>query len=290
MIVSVLDKKSGAGFFSSYFFLLNHYIYSKKNNLPFFIESQNWLYKSQKGWNDYFVFQCPKKEDNSRVVGHNELCDNYSMFEYNNFSKELFVLNEETKEKINNIKNDLELPSYYDSIYIRRGDKLVRESNIVPAEKFIELLLTKSPDTKCIFLMTDDYNTFIDLENYCNNKNLQIKIITLCSPDLTGQVVYHSLLDENKTHKSLNEEYFASVLPSLKKIKSLDMMTTEEIHAHTIDLLANVEIVLNSGTCIYDLQSNVSRFIGINHVKNNAYDVKFNEKINFHWTMHPSYW
>ena len=52
MIISILDKTSG--FFSMFFFTINHYIYCIKNNINFKLDTSNWLFKFEKGWEDYF--------------------------------------------------------------------------------------------------------------------------------------------------------------------------------------------------------------------------------------------
>ena len=56
MIISIFDNKSG--FFSMFFFFVNHYIYALKNNLNFEINNANWLFKYNLGWEDYFENMC----------------------------------------------------------------------------------------------------------------------------------------------------------------------------------------------------------------------------------------
>ena len=51
-LVTQLDYS--AGFYSQLFFLINHYIYCKKNNINFIINSNEWLFKYKDGWEDYF--------------------------------------------------------------------------------------------------------------------------------------------------------------------------------------------------------------------------------------------
>ena len=52
MLVFCLKKNSG--FFSEIFFMLNYYLICNKNNIPFSINSLEWLFKYEKGWHDYF--------------------------------------------------------------------------------------------------------------------------------------------------------------------------------------------------------------------------------------------
>ena len=50
----VFQLNHSHGFYSQLFFLLQTYIYSKTNNYSFYIDSSNWCYTFNKGWNDYF--------------------------------------------------------------------------------------------------------------------------------------------------------------------------------------------------------------------------------------------
>ena len=103
---------------------------------------------------------------------------------------EFYIYNETTSQKIYDCKNKLNLINKkYDSIFIRRGDKLVSESEYIPTVNYIELLLKKNPICNTIFLQTDDYNCYLDLVNYVTNNNLNIDIITLCNPKSLGGIV-----------------------------------------------------------------------------------------------------
>ena len=53
MIVTLLLKKQG--FYSILFFVLNHYLYCKKNKLNYRMNTDNWLFTSINGWTDYFT-------------------------------------------------------------------------------------------------------------------------------------------------------------------------------------------------------------------------------------------
>jgi hypothetical protein len=300
MITSVLDKS--AGFYSILFFTINHYIYCKRNNISFTLDSSNWLFKSKEGWNDYFKpidFVSGENNTENRTVKHNELLGNYDMWEYQRtIRNHLYLYNDEVLKRIAETKQAIGLvDGEYDAIFIRRGDKLCSETSFLETEKYINLLLRKNPECKTIFLQTDDYNCFLDLEKYIKDRELNIQVITLCHPDVRGMVVFDKALAVETDNcvirdKKRNCEYFEKVFPDLKKFTPVDKMDSAEIYEHTIEMLIGVDIVLHSKFCILDNQSNVARFISIvhnDHMK--LFDVRYpDENIQMHWTMCPAYW
>jgi hypothetical protein len=83
MIISILD--SSAGFYSQLFFLLNHYLYAEEKKLKFIIDSSNWLFKFNKGWNDYFItFNADNIVDknNSNKYKHGNVIKDYKIKDY----------------------------------------------------------------------------------------------------------------------------------------------------------------------------------------------------------------
>ena len=291
MIISVLDNKS-AGFFSSLFFSINHYIFCKQNNIYFKLNSDNWLYKSKKGWTDYFLQDVEFKGDDSmsHVFHHDDILGDYNMYYYRDallndiyiYNDEIKIKIEETKKKMNLVKGD------YDSIYIRRGDKLCYESRFYSTEKYIELLLIKNPNCKTIFLQTDDYNCFLDIEKYISEKNLDIQLISMCKPTEFGVINYKIDVEKNfnpdcDVIKGDIEhiKYFNLIKERLKETKSVDQYNSEEIYNHTVNMIIGVDIIRQSKYCVLDNQSNVSRFINITHDNiENVFDIRFPE-INY---------
>ena len=286
MIQSILDDS--AGFFSMLFFSINQYIYCKKNDISFTLDSNNWLYKSKNGWTDYFSHEIElkgtNKEDIMRTYRHGNFLGEHTMYEYRNvILNDLYIYNEEVKQKIEEKKRELGLinPGTYDSIFIRRGDKLFSESKFYSTENYIELLLQKNPNCQKIFIQTDDYNCFLDIQKYIQEKNIDIKIFTLCHPDTKGMVVFETRIDiivnsRDEKHK----EYFESIRRDLEKVKPVNRMTHDEKYQHTLDMLNGIDIVLHSNICVLDNQSNVSRFINITHDNiNNVFDIRFPNEI-----------
>ena len=271
-----------SGFYSELFFKLNHYLYCKKYNINYKINSDNWSYKYKKGWTDYFQdvelnLNDINTTDNSNLIHTEPGCCNtleeFQIKDYVNIIPEYYKYTPEVQTIINNKKNELGLVNgEYGCIYIRRGDKLVDENDFVHTDKFIEKLLNKYPECKTIFLQTDDYNCFIDLQKYIKNKNLDIKPITLCPENMFGAIANSSYINKMKNNIYSNKEYLEKIKSNLSK--PISEMSPDEKYAHTIELITSVDICITSKYCICDYKSNVSRFIKIAH-KNvmNVFDV-----------------
>jgi hypothetical protein len=274
---------NGSGFYSELAFKLNHYLYCKKYNINYKTNSEHWPYKYKNGWSDYFLdVELKLNNSNENTVNseliHTEggcctILEQFKLKDYVNIIPEYYKYTPEVQTIINNKKNELGLMNKdYGCIYIRRGDKLVNEINFVHTDKFIDKLLNKYIDCKIIFLQTDDYNCFIDLQNYINNNNLNIKPLTLCPNNVFGSVADNILIDKMKENNTLNKEYLEKIKNNLSK--PISEMTPDEKYTHTIELITSVDICINSKYCVCDYKSNVSRFIKVAH-KNvmNVFDV-----------------
>ena len=304
MILSMLDNVK-AGFFSSLFFSVNHYIHCKKHNISFKLDSNNWLYKSKNGWTDYFSHEIELKgnneEDKFFIFKHDDLLGEPTMYEYRDvLLNDIYIYNEEVKKRLEEKKRELGLinPGTYDSIYIRRGDKLCYESKYYSTEKYIDLLLQKNPNCQTIFIQSDDYNCFLDLKKYIEDKNFDIKLLTLCHPDEVGVVNYEIDVEEkfdlqcDIIHGDVeHKKYFDKIKDKLQKTKPINKMNPDEIYEHTVNMIIGLDIVRHSRYCILDNQSNVSRFINITHDQlQNVFDIRFpNEHFNMNRTKVPAW-
>lgn len=274
MIQSILDKS--AGFYSMFFFTVNHYLHAKKHNISFKLNSDTWLFKYNNGWEDYFnnidfVINNDDKEINS--FKHFQSLDDFTLFEYKNAINEIYKYNDITIQKINEEINKLQLKDKeYDAIFIRRGDKLIWESKYISTEEYVKCLLKKNPKCNTIFLQTDDYNCYIELIYYINNNNLNINVITLCDENLKGGLV---IFDSNKqslenpkivnSYNRDNKDYIQTVIENMQNSKSINTLNNEEIYEHTMQMLIGIHIVLQSNICICEYSSNVSKFIKLSH-------------------------
>jgi hypothetical protein len=76
-------------------------------------------------------------------------------------------------------KEKLALPSLYDGIHIRGGDKMM-ETTLISGKHIMEVLHPKTG--ACVFILTDDYRQYQELQaNYPN-----IRLLTLCRPEERG--------------------------------------------------------------------------------------------------------
>ena len=277
-IISILNRDSG--FFSQLFFLLNHFLYADENKCEFIIDSGNWLFKFNNGWSDYFLIYDnlvgtnPENNlNNTIVLKHGNILKQYKIIDYISAIKKIYKLNNYVFENIKNVKINFNIEiNEYSGIFIRRGDKLISESDYIPAEKYIQLLLKINPDCKIIFLQTDDYSSFIELEEFILKNNLDIKIYTLCDKNTHGMVIFNYHLQTIKNNKLKYDEYLktANILNS----KSVDNYNCDEIKSHTLTMLTGIHILLDSKFCVLDYQSNVSRFIKLAHNNiDSVYDV-----------------
>jgi uncharacterized protein YqfB (UPF0267 family) len=297
MITTILSKS--AGFYSQLFFLLNHYLYAKRNNLSFKVKSHEWLFKFKNGWDDYFknidIKMNNKHDLNNACFGHHQQIFECTITEYKNAIKEIYVYNDHVYEKIQKIKQQLSLKENFDAIFIRRGDKLSGESDFINTEKYIDILLSKKPNCDTIFVQTDDYNCYLDVKEYVKIKQLNINVITLCKEELKGGMIIFNCnkpgIEWAVKEHNVNKEYISTVLENLRTITPIDKLNNDQIYEHTLDMLTGIDIVLEADIVICDYSSNVSRFIKLaNKDSKNVFDVNNPEKdINWNYTKCPAF-
>jgi len=260
---------------------MNFYIYCKKNNRNFVIDSDEWIYASKLGWEDYFSNINIINENNSlqeniiKYAGFEDIfIEEYPIYEYKNYLWDIYKYNDNTKKIILEKKKELNIfNTKYGGIYIRRGDKLYSESKLFDSIVYLKLLLSKYPECQKIFLQTDDYTCYEELIDYIKNNELNIEIITLCNKNSRGVIVNEDYnLEQPEIIK--NKEYIDKIIDILKNTKKVVDMDSEEIYNHTIDIIVGLDIILNSEICVLDYQSNVSRFIKLAHKKyENVFDI-----------------
>lgn len=295
MIVSILDKTSG--FFSMLFFVINHYIYCSKNNINFTLNTDNWLFKYKRGWEDYFENIDINFNENDNIITYvtpDKILSDYKIIDYKEIINKFYIYNSSTYNSILDIKKKLNITDKnYDSIFIRRGDKLINESIYINASEYINVLLKKNPNCTTIFLQTDDYNCYLEIEEYININNLNIKLLTICDENSKGFIVFNKHLNSIKNlniENKLNHDYVKLNINNITNI-SVEQMNDLDIYNHTINMIIGIDIVLNSNICITDYSSNVARFIKLAHNNsNNVHDLRFYETDIEYEKIHcPSY-
>lgn len=292
------ELNDSAGFYSTLFFTMNHYLYCQKHKTNFEIKSDHWLFKSKEGWTDYFepislhyYEECTNKNTHS----HGKILEEYPIVDYQKVVKDIYVYNQRTKLKINETAHRLGLhPNQYDSIFIRRGDKLGQESKWIDEIDYIDLLLSKNPKCHTIFLQTDDYNCFKSLQKHIDTNKLKIKLFTLCDKKSVGVIVHNhqkKILNEAVHTNKDNKEYLSENIDQMNKTKTVEDMNSEEKYEHTMDMIVGIDLCLHSNICITDYQSNVARFIKLAHNKpSQVYNIMDPEKdIDYDHVICPAY-
>jgi len=297
LLVSKLENNSG--FYSMFFLIVNTYLYAKKHNHSFMLDSSKWLFKSSRGWTDYFESMNVNRTSSADITHtYNTILEEYPIYEYKDVLQDIYRYNSHTQQQIEETKKQLGIENgEYDAIFIRRGDKLYNESPYIETGVYIEKVLEKNPDCKTLFVQTDDYNCVMDVEAYLKNKNLDIQVLSLCNPESKGMVIFDyeskRYFSNPSSHKRFekNSEYIGKIEDTLQNQKPVNKMNPNEIYNHTMAMIVGVDIVLHSNICVCDYFSNVSRFIKLMHSNyDHVYDVYRSEtEIDLNTKRCPSY-
>ena len=246
----------------------------------------SWPYTIKNGWTDYFEdvklsynntdsTQIPDSQ-NKIIGGCCTILEQFPLSDYVAIIPEFYRYNGETRQHINKIKDQLDINNKeYGAVYIRRGDKLVDETQFVPSSKFVDILLEKMPNCKLLFVQTDDYNSYTDIKDYIENTlKKDIKVLTTCPNNRYGTIAHSGYTDKMKENNVFeqNKDYMTKIKDKLSK--TIAEMNVDERKEHTLELLTGVDICINAKYVICDFKSNVSRFIKIaNHDFNAVFDV-----------------
>jgi len=321
MIISSLETRH-AGFFSTFFFMINHYLYAKINHHSFRLKTDKWLFRAEKGWDDYFlpidfvpVQPNPNNQTEIKEINkHATLLANYPMILYRTVILQIYRLNAHMQEKIEAARTAFfqsAIPSLtglhddeYGALFVRRGDKLIEESILIPAEHYLMYLLEVYPKVRNVFVQTDDYNVFLELLAFQKrNPAIQhVKLYTLCKPHLKGGMVitkeyYDYCQDPNfdsnvqKIPITQNHAYLRENRENLKACLPLEMQTPEQVREHTEDMLIGLDFLLKSKVCVTDYLSNVTRFIKFAHPNIDAVHdiIRRSNELDMHMAACPGY-
>lgn len=267
---SYLESRMGkeSGFFTMFFFTLNHALYAKSNYLNYRINTERWMFRFKDGWTDYFE---PYEINDKTQIFHitkqyPNILTEYSIADYKNIIPSIYRYNQKTKDYIKDVKSKLNLiDGSYDSIFIRRGDKIISgESEYNSAEKYIDSLVSNNPAAKVIYVQTDDYGVIEEMRTHVNKKQMTMEIKTLCQEWQRGTVVFSNYKDID-FYVGKDSEYVKKNKDALLANKSVEEMSPSEVYDHTIIMLAGIDLVCKSNICILDYESNVGRFIKLFH-------------------------
>jgi hypothetical protein len=274
-----------SGFYSQILCNIRHWLYAKKHGLNFKMTTNNWHYTLDKGWEDYFEnLDSNRGRPTNKIMrpGIFDILEKYPIKDYVDVIPQFYRPNSKMLTAIKSKKEELGLVDgvQYGAIYIRRGDKLINEIELVHSSEFLKKLLEIYPACDTVFLQTDDYTCFQELEKYIKENNLQIRLLTLCPNTSFGAISNGYWMDRlNENIKNNPDSYLQNVKEKLSK--SVAEMTAEEKMAHTLELMASVEICCNAQYVVCDYRSNVARFIKCAHKIDvfRVFDVNDSDKI-----------
>jgi len=266
----VFDFENENGFFSVFFFFLQTYIFCRTNNIVLYIKDNNWKFKHAKGLDDYLIlnnyiskYPITTHINDNIICTHNKSVNiNYNLNTYRLYSKELFNI-----DKV--ILNNYNLPSEYNSLFIRGGDKLLYEAQKIHVKHYINKLYEIDRNTKNLFIHSDDNLIVQEVENYIKENNIALNSFKITDNTCNGGAVIMSRLKYG----------------NCSNIKSVDDMNSNEKKEHTTLFLNAIEIMRKSKNIICSFDTNVSRFMKINF-DNNVYSVNTPNNIDFDKITH----
>jgi hypothetical protein len=143
-------------------------------------------------------------------------------------AKRLWNFNDKTNSLINNNIKKIKLPESYIGIHIRKGDKVLLETEDIQLNKYFSIV--NSIGISHVFISTDDYSI--------------IKIIKQQYPEL---IIYH-LVDEKMNGHFQNK---------------FNLQSKNKIFNDTILLLSEVEILRRSYYYIGTISSNITKYLAL---------------------------
>lgn len=243
MIVYELSKQSG--FFSEFFFLCQAYLYAQTIGEPFFIHDEHWLYGR---WHDYFttLHTCVAPSHTYKYNEHTPIRF-FSVEQYAKAVQDIFQLRAPLR-----LEAKRWLAKECIGLFVRRGDKLIREARFLPVKDILQTIDFDS-NTE-FFVQTDDYGV--------------IEEMSTCIPN-----TIHSIVPKTKRGSYHNEW--------LKK-------TPKQIRQETEEMLTGLYVCLHSKACWTDHTSNIGRFLklyGMDRVRLYTTD----KEVNVQDLIHPSF-
>lgn len=259
----VFHLSSNGGFFSQLWRLTSNLLYARQNNLQFFIDDSQWMFKHTLGWRDYFTSLHVLSEQTEIPLPIHPECSaddsrlhQYTLQEHMTVCKEIYVLHDTLQEQYKQQKNKLS-DKYY-SIMIRRGDKMYGESMYVDTKRYVDELF-KNAQVQDIFVQTDDYTAFQEVYHYCKAQYPQSNVLTTCPSTKRGAFVFNYQPSVGSNVSELNHSYLLQ-LTNISQ-KSVNSYSSNEMRDHVEEMLVGLQICMNSEYLCTDFQSNVTRYL-----------------------------
>lgn len=259
--------QGGLGFFSDSMRLLEAYMICKKNGQKLYVKSDVWLFKHTLGWNDWFTTLPDKTEETlPSVQCGSEVDRHFTVLEYKEAMKELFVYQPYLHELAAKVAGDLELGDSYVSIFIRRGDKLLGESIYTPTQAYVDMALSKSPSV--IFVQTDDYRVVQEIRELVKGRDASVRVVSTCPQEKNGfflnpvenseiRCLNYVMEDGSNLVNRGNLNY----IKSTPRQKPFIEYTPSEIKEHVEEMLIGLILCQKSQYVVLDNMSNTGRYL-----------------------------
>ena len=159
------------------------------------------------------------------ILGKDAFCLLASSF------KQMYILNNNTKNVLKDMKNSLKLPDDYIGVHIRRGDKITsKEMQEIHLEKYVNTIINYKNISSNVFIATDDTSIINDIKE------------KLCPH---GFNIFYNSLNQST---GFNEALFNNASKQAKR---------EE----TINVLLDMDVLIHSCFFIGTYTSNLSRVV-----------------------------
>ncbi len=202
----------GRGFCAELTSVARAMAYAWHHGLQLVLDSSEFAYRYDRGWDDYFVPFCKDVSEvpPDRVREHFDFHRNRKHFSglraFNpkefrfgahrfdelqgrlaHFTRLIFCIGDEAEREVDALRSDLGLRRDYVALHIRRGDKVGDEDIFYPVERYFEGLrgiggLRKRP----VFVLSDDYEAVVEVSEFLEKHGRPNPVRTLCRREHRG--------------------------------------------------------------------------------------------------------
>ncbi len=269
------------GFYAEFTTVVRAMIYAHCHHLRLWLCSEVFGYRCRLGWQDYFAPFCDEYDPTmdldpvdhcySNTRGPGTLFRDVRWFSPEEinlgpitvrgneeilrfFALLLFRLPPHVEQQAREYIDHLDLPSQYNAIHIRRGDKVeLREDMYYPTHLYLDHLIKTGFAGLPLFIMSDDFEAVREVEGILRERGLHSRIITLCNETHTGFDI-HALRGKTSPYRR-GEENLQTTNPDFK----------EDIFQETVRLFAETMVAARSTRFVGTRRSNIGWMVRALH-------------------------
>jgi hypothetical protein len=258
------------GFYAEISTVARAAIFAHVHNLQLVLKNDRFGFLADQGWNDYYQPFCKEYNEEmshnvtifcracipgkfmKEILAHRPDRIELGFLKLTGFSNILYFFmnmvarpNQQILTAFQYAQKNINLPTAYNAIHIRRGDKVGWEDTFYPVSSYINQIL-KSPFSNLpIFIMSDDYQAIIELKAELCKRGLKNSLYTLCKQESNGFDVWD-------LRKKLNAYNHSNIIDN----------TQVDFHAHVFEngknLIIETLIAAKAKIFVGTLKSNVS--------------------------------